>query len=612
MFELKQSRLWLLLFALSAAIGLIQSAIVPIGDLSGAFVDETVHLRKSLDVAAQLRPAVNFKTLLDEMAALNSRVDTISEFTPQIAQKPVVWTNLLYLVQGVWQAVLSPQLLAQQRLITGRVLQVILWILAQAYFVRQLWQLCKPNAIWQALGIATWLLLSPALILAMATVSTDSMAITTSLLFCAAWLHTYQSDRWYRWLGLGLAGLLALLAKSTTLPLVVATCAILLHQWGVRWRWQAGALITAMIGVVTLALLLANWQGAAYWYYPATLPIGDNVLAQTVAVRAAPFAAEQAFLVPINQFPNYPGQYLTPRAVKQLADKQVWYGGWLKASALGQPISPPVLLVNPVQDAIHQYQPPPYQPSQSTDWVFWSASSQLPTDLAYVRLDLPGSTAGDVAYAGLFVAITPPSENMLPAENWLRNPLGQMHWPAILPGENINRRLYSLLDWERTWSAFPAAARAIYSTYWAAFAGDYPGLPKPFMLLYGVIVAASLWGWFYNFKPMWQALSAGQQRYLLWSVLVLGATMVIYVVRIDIFPDRKEPFFYATARYGYPSWLAVAPLLSFGLHQLWKKTDNLFWALVLLLLLSNLTMIFGAQLPSYQCEAVSRWQCVFW
>ena len=58
--------------------------------------------------------------------------------------------------------------------------------------------------------------------------------------------------------------------------------------------------------------------------------------------------------------------------------------------------------------------------------------------------------------------------------NLVDNPNGAAGWPMLTGFEDrgLNRRLYSLLDLERTLPAYFTGLRAIFATLWGAFAGD--------------------------------------------------------------------------------------------------------------------------------------------
>ena len=207
----------------------------------------------------------------------------------------------------------------------------------------------------------------------------------------------------------------------------------------------------------------------------------------------------------------------------------------------------------------------------------------------------------------------------LPFINLVDNPDGSSGWPMItgFSDRGFNRRLYSLLDQERTLPAYFTGLRAIFATLWGAFAGDYPGLPTSVIGGMALLVWLALAGigrgllrgaWFFNV-----ARGRQQSAIALLAFFVLSSLAVV-VLRIDIFPNLAQPFFYATARFLLPALPAVTGLLLLGLFNLcpplWHR--RLVGGLLLGLFAANLIMLFGAQLPWYACPLENRWWCIWW
>ena len=203
--------------------------------------------------------------------------------------------------------------------------------------------------------------------------------------------------------------------------------------------------------------------------------------------------------------------------------------------------------------------------------------------------------------------------------NLVDNPNGGVGWPMFtgFSDRGLNRRLYSLLDLGRTLPAYFTGLRAIFATLWGAFAGDYPGLP-PFVIgCMALLVWLALTGigrgllrgtWFFK------VARGRQQGAIALLAFFVISSLAAVVLRIDIFPNLAQPFFYATARFLLPALPAVTGLLALGLFnlcpQLWHR--RLVGGLLLGLFAANLIMLFGAQLPWYACPLENRWWCIWW
>lgn len=379
------------------ALGTLQALTVPIGDRTGAFVDETRHFARTVGAARYMTRALGWAPLqiFDyQLQALITRPDLSVDAEARAYERysrSAWWLSDLYFVYGVPQMLLPAGTTLVTRFLVSRLFLLLFGIaLIPVIYATNRW-LFGPRLL--ALAATATTVLMPSFVIFMVTLSTDAGAIVVMsvLLACAAWGWAQGWNRLRVYL-LVLAVFMALVAKQTVWAALLAggfffgVPPIVRGLWRnlprLPWELQVGfaALLVAAAGLGVQALPVVCCR-AAYWYYPSAIPHDDITLPLREQANGGPVLS--AIRVDPLLGDRAPFQYVAPAGVRELRGEWATVGAWVRAPA-GQSVHLPRLSSEDAQ---------PTAFIASGEWQFGSYAVQIDQAAQDLRVTLPGSTA---------------------------------------------------------------------------------------------------------------------------------------------------------------------------------------------------------------------------
>ena len=583
---------WLLL--LVASLGLLRALITPAGNFH---VDEDRQFR-SVQVAGD---AIRLVGQLDGSA--------IDRF-PRPGNVYDRYRGAIYYgIQGAIQLLLPDGLTQAQRLIFARLIGVAFSlgaVLLTALLVRELFPTAP--SIWGYLA-AGLVGLIPTNTDMLTGVNLDAAAaLGGSLwLYSLARIVRYGGTR-KRWLAAAGAGLLAILIKSTAVPLLLAGSVPLLAHKTARARVVALVLAAGILVGLSAWVAAQMSPGVAQWYSTDWTETGGSILGEVVHTNAT--QGERALLV--GGLLDLEGDYVD--FVQYLPDSVVVQvrGSELRLQASMRSLEGKMLV--PVPRLAGWGSDVPTELNVGEDWVTYQTNKTVPKDAESIFVLLSAAPEGQrIAYDDVRLQVV--SENGSLGNNLIANPSFEHEWwqaPRLFLSPYVfNTRWFAILDWQRTWPAWIDLARWLFTNFWASFGSVWPSLTRiqlvP-MLTISVLAALGVGRILFVDSRVQDSWAAGQMvRIGLWMLLIgTVLTWGLTVLRAEIVPDRSNMLAWSSTRHASPALAAVCSLLAIGFLRWWpRKYHGWVTALILgALFIVNIHTLFNVQLPFYQCAGL--------
>jgi len=619
--------LWLSLSIL--IVGLVRIRIIPITVANGAPIDETFHFGWVLDtVTALSSKGIQLQTDFQQ---------THPSYPPQGSLHPYslfqeYWRGIgVYLPQAIVQLVVPISSMAERIYLARFVNLCFEVILACTAYVAM--SQATPN---RRIALTASILLSfiPTLSTSAATVTPEVPAFTACLLLFIALAQLYKNGWSFKtvfWLALGC--LSCLLTKNTSWPVIGVIAILILRRAGLPWR----VFLLGGAGLVIAAATQLRPEGAAHWYREH-LPWEawgsfDTFLAPVDLSTSK--LGRNSLLISNVQEDRPIIQNLSVSSLSNIRGQTVTIGSWVRA-----PVGTPILLpiFQPSQDGFNFTILPGTENTivASGDWQFAQYQLTLPVNLTYARISLrqTPNTQTPIQYDGLVLAIGSFSKDGRPQfsneaatqgiwnentfVNQLRNGSAESQWWGVDSAKwtkeyPVNQRLFALQDWERTWSGYIKAARAVFVTLWGSFQNDIPGLTPWQDASIGLILAIGLGGLLLRIMQQSQSRPLPVPKWVLecWILWILVYLLIAFV-RSDVSGAWTNSFFSATGRFIIPVLFPFLGLSLIGLDGLQRQPYR-NWTLaglVAFMFLLNLWMLLKVELPYYNCTALPRWICI--
>lgn len=585
---------WLLL--LVASLGLLRALIVPAGNFH---VDEDRQFR-SVQVAG-------------DALRLGSQADgsAIDRF-PRPGNVYDRYRGTIYFgVQGAIQLFLPDWLTQAQRLIVGRLISVAFSlgaVLLTAVLVRELFPTAPPMWGYLAAGLVG---LIPTNNDMLAGVNLDAAAaLGGSLwLYSLARILRFGGTR-KRWLLAASAGVLAILIKTTAVPLIFAGGGPLLANR--RARTRVAAVVLAVGILVGLSAFVAGQMspGVAHWYSADWTETHGSKLGDIVRTDA--IQGERSLLV--SRLLDREQETRNADFVQYLSDSDVAQvrGSELRLQVSMRSMEGEMLVPVPLLGDWHSDDP--MEQNVGEDWVTYQTNKRVPEDAESIFVLLSAAPEGQrITYDDVRLQVV--SENGSLGDNLVANPSFEHEWwqaPRLFLSPYVfNTRWFSLLDWHRTWPAWIDLARWLFSNFWASFGGVWPSLTPiqlmP-MLTISVLAALGVGRILFVDSRVQDSWAAGKDvRIGLW-MLVAGTVLTwgLTILRAEIVPNRSNMLAWSSTRHASPALAAVCSLLAIGFLRWWpRKYHGWVTALILgALFFVNILTLFSVQLPFYQCSGL--------
>ncbi len=407
----------------------------------------------------------------------------------------------------------------------------------------------------------------------MTAVNNDAgAAVVFSLFLWGALRLLRQGFSWGLFLGTGLAALLGLWIKKSSVALAIPLFLLLLGLVLVparlrRWVWVglAGAVLLGGLAAGTL-------QDPAYWARAsaqdsptrsrqALAPLGEYALQLDPAAETTP--------------PWIPhiSQPLEEETISQLTGQTVTLGAWMWASRPTTALTPSLHDGTQVANREVALGPEP---------VFYAFSTTVAQDTyrAWVTLSPHKNPSPEtiIYYDGLVLASGERPVDSVPIFDDARGLSGTWDgkhtWPSLRPwADEMGARLlpdnsrpsmlfYALLDTESTGWYFQAAGGRLLRTFWAKFGWGH--VPLVGSHPYRVLAAFTALGLFGNvFYLFLQRKDVPKGDTLIWLVLLLWGIWGAALLRGAIY-IHAERIFLPVARYTLPAIIPTVILLVAG------------------------------------------------
>ncbi len=572
----------------------------------------------------------------------------------------------VYFTHGLIQLLLS-DINVQSRLMIGRLFAIGIGV-ALIYVVYSLANLLF-NDSRLAIASAALVGLMPSVSNIISAVSTEGPALlAVGLVLLAAANIALRGYSLSRLFGLVFGFLACLFTKMTAIVVLPVVILLLVLKAGFRWRWL---LLTSLFGLIVVAVVYLTYvpekAGVAYWYIerdpgevsihgtPAKLAHqkytksvhmnlegkADNLGLWSISSSNCNTQMSIIYGLDCQGVINEPiVQFLPTNIARGLAGKTVTIGSWVAVSDVVTFRAPDILFSydNARKDILKGK----LYEAQS-GWQFVSYETNIPdgvSDVA-VRLHIPDATTanweGLVLAEGSFSSSEEPPmfDNIIAVSgqwggsrftNLIKNGSAEKLWtgaPKVIVNlmntygsgtwaNRLNGQLFTLHDFDRTSAGYINGLRAIFVTFWGAFAGgDWPGLARwHYVVAIGFLMLAVLgwmrYAWLHSsIKP----IVAPSIALLLLLLAVLY--LVVGFLRMEVSAEWSPTLYYATARFILPAIIPVVLLGLAGIELLnSKKISRLvIAALVAVVFLANTWMLLRVELPYFNCTSETRWTC---
>ncbi len=591
---------WLLL--LVASVGLLRALVVPAGNFH---VDEDRHFG-SVQVAGD---AFRLASQMDGSA--------IDRFPRPGNVYDRYRGTVYYSIQGAIQLLLPDRLTQAQRLIVARLIGVSFSlgaVMLTALLVRALFPTAPPMWGYLAAGLIG---LIPTTSDMLAGVNLDAAAtLGGSLwLYSLARIVRYGGTR-KRWLPAAGAGVLAILIKTTAVPLLLTGGVPLLAYKTARARVPGVILAAGILVGLSACIATQMSPGVAHWYSADWTETNGSILGEVVRTDAT--QGERALLV---------GRLLDREArsvdfVQYLSDSNVAQvrGSELRLKVSMRSIEGEMLVPVPLLGDWHSDDP--MEQNVGEDWVTYQTNQKIPEDAESVFVLLTASPEGHrIVFDDVRLQVVLEDGSL--GDNLVANPSFEREWwqaPRLFLAPYIfNTRWFALLDWQRTWPAWIDLARWLFANFWASFGSVWPSL-TPIQLLpmltISVMAALGVGRILFVDSRIQDSWAAGKDvRIGLW-ILVTGIALTwgLTVLRAEIIPNRSNMLAWSSTRHASPVLAAVCSLIAIGFLRWWPRKDH-GWVTALILgalFFVNILTLFNVQLPFYQCAGLDfELQCLY-
>ncbi len=396
-----------------------------------------------------------------------------------------------------------------------------------------------------------------------------------------------------RTLALLLAAGLCVVTKSTAfIGLPLMGVAVGLALWPHLSVWLRVGVLVAGIGGLALSL---------DWHLPAHWQVDGQVSEAARTAMVTPLGGEAFELKQTGKEQAGFWQALDAQSLAQVRGQRVTVGVWARADAVGKASMP--LLFDAVTGATAQ------DVAVGPDWKFYAYALDVPPESQRLIFELVGAKGLTIQYTGAVLALgdfsqaAPPrfndvSEragtwNNAPFANLVENGSAADGWLVVRPQINrffpwggMNLRLLSIYDWPHTASAYWAAIRWQFVSFWAAYGNGLDGLTVAGVVPLSLFALGALAGAVYGAWRVWrkQAWAGWQWRGVVFLLAMMTAAALMSLIRIDPVGINGQMFYVPTARYYYVAMLPTCLLLMWGWLAWWPRRRQ-GWATVAVLLL---------------------------
>ena len=622
-----------LLLLVQFGLGIARISIVPLG----FNVDELWHFSVSKNVAAAcIRSTLGLSwTLYEEPGAFIEAKDLVlvdpdnlnASPCTSLSGRPYITSIGYYLWTGAPMAALDS--LSPKALITvGRTASLLFGLAATTltfFAARNLF----PRHNMLPIGAAIFTGLNQHINDIITGVNTDVAAtFSVTLLFwtLSRLEHGGVSRRKILFIALALA--VCFISKTSAwigLPIAIIWLTARLSP-RLRWSVIAGGGGILIAGIILLRPL--------YWTVPAHWFIQENKSGQAALPAAsrsgAAHVGEMAFLLPAHPVYKAYIQYLPESNLARLRGETVTIGGWVKAPKSAD-VEFPALTVDSeiVSKSI----------VGTGAWQYQALTTTISNDAQHVAILLNGPTSYEVLYDGLFLVVGEqdvynPPQFLTPAGlhlgwnsdsefiNQIQNPSVEQNWPSVqftrIFQPNLTTDiLWSVLSWQRTWTAWLQLPRWFFAMYWSGFGGTNPGLSRTQLIPFAVLsVIASL--------GLLLALSRSKLRSLansltnlelsrVWLLLIAGGVgWLTATLRSDIYPHLETMFVFAGTRHALPVVCPTNTLFMLGLLHIiphrWQRLA--IGGLTFLLFITTVYILLIVQIPFNECPLLPKTLCL--
>lgn len=603
---------WLFLLALAvvASQSIVRLAVVPLWQ----HYDEPTHYELlrfivehgRLPTASDTAPDILARTGVTVCSAQASNSQNCTPSGLQFGEVPGY-----YLLQALGQWLIGPAGVTTQVMVArfisavlALLVAVLTWWVSQTLF---------PGRGVLAAGATALLGVITGYSDLMTALNNDVGAVLAMSLLAATGLTLIRSGiDLKRIVGLLLATAACVAVKSTAfigLPLMGVGLGLALWPRLSVW-WRVG-LCAAAVGVLALCL---DWHLPAHWQVDGPVSEVARVTATGPGSETEVFELRQTS----NQQVAF-WQALDAQTLAQVRGQRVTLGVWLRADQAGLVRLP--LLFEATKDGEAQ------KVAVGPAWKFYAYALDVPTDSQRLIIKMPGARGLTLQYSGVVLALgdfsqaAPPQFadatgktgrwNNVQFTNLIQNGSAADGWLVVRPQINqffpwggINVRLLSFYDWPHTGGLYQAAIRWQFVSFWSAFGNGIAGLPIGGILLSSLFTLAALVGALYGGLRVWrtQALAGWQWRSVVFLLAILGAALLMSVIRIDPVGINGRIFYLPTARYFYVAILPTSLLLMWGWLAWWPRRWQGAAMVMVLLMIYGLGVwsLINVQLPYFQ------------